>query len=99
MARMGFNLILGYTTIYGLSDVQERMRELIRRKDMPVNDWLLITAGGPNAQGLTFAGEEFVAGLLFDHELRSLRPRTLGELCCTDGDTGMHANCSPASER
>ena len=99
MARMGFDLVLGYTTVYRLSEVQELMRNLIRRKDKAGNDWLLITAGGPNAQGLTFAGEEFVAGLLFDHEFAFPPPSNIERILLHRWGVGDACELFPGERR
>ena len=80
MRRMGFDLVLGFTSIYELSDVRRSLADLVARKDEPSNDVLLLTAGGPNPQGLTFPGEEFVAGLLFEHGAALNAPRHLGRM-------------------
>ena len=67
MRRMGFDLILGFTTLYRLSDVESGLNAAMAKKDRPGNDWLLLTAGGPNQQGLTFPGEELVSSLVVEH--------------------------------
>jgi hypothetical protein len=39
----------------------------VAEKDQSGNDWLLLTAGAPNQQGLTFPGEELVGSLVVEH--------------------------------
>lgn len=99
MSRMGFDLILGYTTTYRLAEVQQSVRDLIARKDKPGNEWLLITAGGPNAQGLTFAGEEFVAGMIFAHEFEFTPPSNIRRIVLHRWGSGDALELFPCDQR
>jgi hypothetical protein len=66
MRRSGFELVLDFTTTHTTTSVAQTVAEVVEKKDIEVNEILLITAGGPDRLGLIHPGEELVAGLLLD---------------------------------
>jgi hypothetical protein len=70
---MGFDLGFAFTTEHSSTSTWRELERLVVQHDKPGTDWLLLSAGAPNAEGLTFPTEELVARLLIEHP-QSLRP-------------------------
>lgn len=56
----GFELGLAFTTTHVVQVEWEALLSQIERKDKEGSDWLLISAGAPDADGWTYPAEEFV---------------------------------------
>jgi hypothetical protein len=50
-----------------VSQLVDRLQALTKDHDKPEIDWLLVTAGGPDRDGLRYPGEEMAASFLLDH--------------------------------
>jgi hypothetical protein len=68
----GFELGLAYTTFLTADAVWHELQRLVDSHDQPGVDLLLVTAGGPDANGSVFPVEEAVADFVVTH------PRGLG---------------------
>jgi len=64
MQAVGFELRCMYTTLHSLDRERERLAQLVRCKDKPGKDWVLITVGGPDRDGAIHPAEELAAGLV-----------------------------------
>ncbi|MEY2476029.1 MAG: hypothetical protein QOG87_1344 [Actinomycetota bacterium] len=76
MGQTGFELDLAFTTTHTPDTEWDRLLSLVKRKDKPDNDWLLITAGGPDRTGNIHPAEEIAAEVLIDNP----RPVATNEL-------------------
>jgi hypothetical protein len=66
MERTGFELHLSFTTSHNDSSTHDRLSRIVERKDVEANSILLVTAGGPDRDGLIHPAEEIVAQVLFE---------------------------------
>ena len=69
MAAVGFELNLAYTTTHTQPDVRNQLADVVKRKDVPGNDWLLISAGAPDNAGNIHPAEETIASLIIDGQI------------------------------
>lgn len=72
-AITGINFGLAFQSDHFATDEWEKLRDVVRRKDKPSNDILVISAGAPDRMGRCFTTEEVLAGFLIDNpaELRA----------------------------
>lgn len=66
-ARMGFELGLSYTTSHTRASAWEALRSRVHAKDREENEWLLVTAGGPNRYGLVHPSEDWLGRFALQH--------------------------------
>lgn len=66
-ASTGFEIGLAYTTLVTAEAAWAEVQRLVDDHDKPGVDLLLVTAGGPDANGDMFPGEEAVAEFLVKH--------------------------------
>jgi hypothetical protein len=63
----GFDIGLVYSTMLTSSAAWDEVQRRVDHHDQPSVDCLLVTAGGPDADGVIFPAEEPVAAFLLDH--------------------------------
>ncbi len=65
----GFDIALAYTTLLTAEEAWSEVQRLVDSHDKPGVDLLLVTAGGPDANGNVFPAEEAVANFIVEHPI------------------------------
>jgi hypothetical protein len=65
----GFDIALVYTTLLTAEEAWSEVQRLVDSHDKPGVDLLLVTAGGPDANGNVFPAEEAVANFVVEHPI------------------------------
>lgn len=66
-AMTGLSVGLAFQSDHVASQEWANLRKIIKRKDEPANDRLLISAGAPDAMGRCFAAEEILAHFMLEN--------------------------------
>jgi hypothetical protein len=70
----GFDIALVYTTLLTAEDAWSEVQRLVDSHDKPGVDLLLLTAGGPDANGNVFPAEEALSSFVVEYPIGLSRP-------------------------
>jgi hypothetical protein len=91
----GFELGYGIPTIHRQSEAWRDLANIVARKDKKYTDDLLITVGGPDADGFAFPSEEWVATLALEGQDRALVTQHLKRVRLHFWSTGRIVELAP----
>jgi hypothetical protein len=95
----GFDLGFAYTTEHTASTTTSELQRRIDQHDKPGVDWLLVTAGGPSAEGLVFPSETLVARFLTESALSIRPPQHISRIALHIWETGEAFDLLPTAVR
>jgi hypothetical protein len=97
-ALQGFEIGLSFATEHTAKSAWQELERLIEGHDKPGVDWLLVSAGAPNARGQLFPSDGAVARFAIEHPLPLAKPRHVKRVTIHFWDSGEAWDVFPRLE-